>query len=374
MDYKSIDLKWQNMLEGIKAQVKFVKDSPRAIYEQIKKDIQLDSAPERIYLVGCGDSWYCGMATRFAFEEWAGIPTEAVQALEFSRYLVKYAPKNSVALMVSNSGRVSRSIESAMMASKHGLTTVGATSNLETGLSQEVDFVIDLAYSERRFAPGTSSYMASMIVQYCLAIYLAELAGKMSSSQVDAKLNEISSLADPMEKTIDANLPIMEELVNTASLDNQAIFIGAGPNFGTAFFSMAKVIESTRTPAVGQELEEWAHEQYFFTNKNTLSFVIAPQGASVDRAREQLYAINQMESTSIVMCHPDDKITAGLADIVAPVFGNVDELLSPILYCVPAEIFAFHFAVHNKLTMLGFDDKKIKEVNWKQIFDSEIIR
>jgi glucosamine--fructose-6-phosphate aminotransferase (isomerizing) len=314
------------------------------------------------------------MATRFAFEEWTHIPTEAVQSLEFSRYLVKYAPKNSLVLMVSNSGRISRTIESAVQANKRGLTTVGATSNFESGLSKEVDYTIDLAYTERRFAPGTSSYMASLIVQYCFAIFLAEVAGQMNEAQVDEKLKEISSLAEPMMKTIEANLPIMEDLVKKSKLSNQAIFIGGGPNFGTAFFSMAKVIESTRTSAAGQELEEWAHEQYFFTNENTLSFVITPPGASVDRAREQMYAINQMESTCIALCDPDDKETADLADVVAPVYGKADELLTPILYCVPAEIFGFQFAVHNNLTMLGFDNKKVKDVNWKQIFESKIQR
>ncbi|MBT3241174.1 MAG: SIS domain-containing protein [Chloroflexi bacterium] len=374
MDYKNIDLKWQNMLAGIKAQPDFIKNSPRTIYDEIKREIKLDSVPEKLYLVGCGDSWYCGMATRFAFEEWAGIPTEAVQSLEFSRYLVKYAPKNSMALMVSNSGKVSRTIESAIKAKAHGLLTVGATSNFESGLSKEVDYVIDLAYSERRFAPGTSSYMASMIVQYCMAIFLAEAAGKLNNTEVDKKLDEIASLAEPMEKTIEVNLPIMEELVKKLNLSNQAIFIGGGPNYGTAFFSMAKVIESTRTKAVGQELEEWAHEQFFFTNNNTITFVITPPGASVDRAREQIYAINQMGSTSVAICDPDDKETTDIVDVVSPVYGKADELLTPILYCVPAEIFAFHYAVHNNLSMLGFDNKKIKDVNWQQIFESEITR
>lgn len=374
MDFENMDLEWQNMLEGIRAQVNFVKESPRAIYAELKKDIQLETAPEKVYLVGCGDSWYCGMATRFAFEDWAGIATEAVQALEFSRYLVNYAPEKSLAFMVSNSGRVSRTIESAVVAKKKGLTTVGATSNLETGLSKEVDYVIDLAYSERRFAPGTSSYMASMIVQYCFAIYLAELTGKFTDAQVGEKLDEICALAEPMDETIKANLPIMEELVKKTDLNDQIVFIGGGPNFGTAFFSMAKVIEAARRGAVGQELEEWAHEQYFITDENTFTFVISPPGASVDRAREQLYAINEMGSTSISVCDPDDKKTTDLVDVVSPVYGKANEILSPILYCVPAEIFAFHFAVHHDLTMLGFDDKKVKEVNFRQIFESEIIR
>lgn len=374
MDFDNIDLKWQNMLAGIRAQIPFVKNSPKVIYENIKSTLKLDNAPEKVYLTGCGDSWYCGIATRFAFEEWAQIPTEAVQAMDFSRYLVNYAPKNSVLVAVSNSGRLARTIESVIQGKKKGLLTIGATSNLESGLSQEADLVIDLMYSERRFAPGTSSYMASMVVEYCLAIYFAEVKGIFSKQQVEEKLYEISCLAEPMDKTIDANLEVMERLVRQADIKNQCIFIGAGPNYGTAFFSMAKVIEATRTPAAGQQMEEWAHIQYFFTSSNTLTFVIAPQGNSVDRAREQMYAIKAMGSTCIAICNADDKATQEKADIVVPVFGDVNEILSPILYCVPAEIFAFHHAVHHNLAMLGFDDPKVKEVNWRQIFDSHILR
>jgi len=374
MDFDNIDLKWQNMLAGIKAQVPFVKNSPKAIYENIKDELKLDKAPEKVYLTGCGDSWYCGMGTRYAFEEWAQIPTEAVQAMDFSRYQVNYAPENSALIAVSNSGRLARTIESVVQAKKTGILTIGATSNMESGLSQEVDHVIDLMYSERRFAPGTSSYMASMIVEFCLALYFAEVKGVFTKSQVEMKLQEISDLAGPMEKTIDANMTVMEKLVEEADIKNQCIFIGAGPNYGTAFFSMAKVIEATRTPAAGQQMEEWAHIQYFFTNSNTLTFVIAPQGNSVDRAREQMYAIKAMKSKCIVICNADDHITQNEADVVAPVYGNVDEILSPILYCVPAEIFAFVSAVHHNLAMLGFDDPKVKEVNWRQIFDSHILR
>jgi len=374
MDFDHIDLKWQNMLAGIKAQVTFVRESPAVIYEKIKTELHFESTPEKIFLTGCGDSWYCGIATRYAFEDWAQIPTEAVQAMDFSRYLVQYAPSNTLLIAVSNSGRLARTIESVVQAKKAEIKTIAVTSNMVSGLSQEADHVIDLMYSERRFAPGTSSYMASLVVQYCLALYLAELKDIFNKKQVKEKLSEISALAEPMEKTIDANLDIMEKLVNNVDIDNQCIFTGAGPNYGTAFFSMAKVIEATRTPAVGQQMEEWAHIQYFFTGENTITFVIAPPGNSITRAREQMVAIKAMESKCVVMCHPKDKKTAALADIAVPVFGDIDEIISPILYCIPAEIFAFHHALQHNLAMLGFDNPKIKEVNWQQIFDSEILR
>ena len=374
MNYDQIDLKWQNMLAGIRAQVPFVRNSPRLIYEQIKASLNLKTIPTKVYLTGCGDSWYCGMATRFAFEEWAGIPTEALQALEFSRYLVQYAPKGSLVVAISNSGRVSRTIEAVVQAKKRGLTTVAGTSNLSEGLSQEADYVIDLAYSERRFAPGTSSYMASMVVEYCLAIYLAELNGRLDAAQVQAKLNEICTAADGMEETIEKGLPIAENLAAGVKLTDPVIFLGGGPNYGTAFFSMAKLIEAARIGAVGQELEEWAHEQYFVTNEHTTTFVLAPPGASVDRAREQMYAIRQMGSTCVAVCHPGDVDTQMLADVILPVYGDTSEILSPLSYCIAGELYAFFLATLNHVTMLGFDNPKIKEVNFQQIFGSQIRR
>ncbi|MBI9045018.1 MAG: SIS domain-containing protein [Anaerolineaceae bacterium] len=374
MDFDKIDLKWQNMLAGITAQVPFVQNSPKSIYTNIKESLALKEAPEKVFLTGCGDSLYCGMAARFAFQEWSGIQTEAVYALEFSRYLVKHAPKNSLVLAVSNSGIVSRTMETLIQGRKYGLITIAATSNLKEGISQEAEFTIDLAYSERRFAPGTSSYMASLIVQFCLAIYLAEVNGKFSPMQVEEKLSEISALSDAMQSTIDANLPIMESLVKQINLQHKIIFIGAGPNHGTAHFSMAKVIEASLIGAVGQELEEWAHEQYFITDENTYTFVLAQPGASVERAREQIMAVKDMGSKCIVICDPQDEETAAMADIVAPVHGTFDEMLSPILYCIPAEIFAFHFAVEHNTVMLGFNNPKVKEVNFRQIFGSKILR
>lgn len=362
------------MLAGITAQVTFVRDSPKAIYEDIKNRIQLKTAPTKVYLVGCGDSWYCGMATRFAFEEWSGIPTEAMQALEFSRYAVKFAPKGSLVIAISNSGRIARTIECIVKANEKGLTTVVGTSNLVDGVSKEAKYTIDLAYSERRFAPGTSSYMGSLMVEYCLALYMAYVSGKMTEKQVQDKLAEISSLADAMDKTIKENMDTIEELGKKMKLDDTSTFLGGGPNYGTAFFSMAKVIEATRTNAVGQELEEWAHEQYFTTNEKTTTFVLTPPGAGVTRAREQMYAIRQMGSTCVAICDPDDAETIKEADVAIRVFGKFEEVLSPLLYCVPAELFAFHFAVAHNVTMLGFDNPKIKEVNWRQIFGSHVER
>ena len=129
MDMTKIDLAWANMIAGIEAQESYLREAPFVLYEQLKR-LAISERPSRVYLTGCGDSWYCGMATRFAFEEWAGIATEPSQAMEFSRYLVHHAPTDALVVAISNSGRVSRTIEAVKRADQRGIETLAGTADM----------------------------------------------------------------------------------------------------------------------------------------------------------------------------------------------------------------------------------------------------
>ena len=65
-----------------------------------------------IYITGCGDSYFAGLAARYAFARYAGVPTEALEALEFGRYAAEFVPPGSVVFGISNSGKATRSVRS----------------------------------------------------------------------------------------------------------------------------------------------------------------------------------------------------------------------------------------------------------------------
>jgi glutamine---fructose-6-phosphate transaminase (isomerizing) len=153
------------------------------------------------------------------------------------------------------------------------------------------------------------------------------------------------------------------ELPDGAKID----VVGGGPSYGTAFFGRAKLIESAHTPGGAHELEEWAHEEFFCTGPGTTTVVLAPPGAAHDRAVEQLEAAHEIGATAVAVCQPDAP-AAAVADVVLPVAGDVAEELSPLTYCVPLELLAYHYASRRGLTMLGFDDERRKELNFRQIF------
>ncbi|MDQ3870481.1 MAG: SIS domain-containing protein [Chloroflexota bacterium] len=370
MRLDELKLKWESMEAGIDAQPAYLREgAARMLFSAAH---ELTSVPSRIYLVGCGDSHYAGLATRYAFERWSGIPTEALESLEFSRYAIDAAPSDSLLVAVSNSGRVARTIECAVFARRRGIATIALTYDPESRLARESAMTLPWSYQDVGFGPGTLSYLASLVSLYALAVRLGQLVGRLSDDEVATTLDRIAGTADAVASTIRDARPVAATLARQMAPDSLLTIIGGGPNYGTALFGSAKFIESARHPAVGQELEEWAHEQYFCTGPGTHTLVIAPAGRSIARGREQLQAVRDVGGTAVAICAPADAETAALADAVLPAHDTGDETLSPIVTAVPLELAALEFARHLGRTMLGFDDETRRTVNFRQIFDSVI--
>jgi glutamine---fructose-6-phosphate transaminase (isomerizing) len=359
---EGIELRWGSMLAGIRQQPAWLGRGPRALLEDAREFLP-GPAPPRIYLSGCGDSHYAGLAARLAFERWSGISTQALPSLELSRYELELAPPGSWAVCVSNSGKVVRTVEAAANARARGLLAIAVTYDPRSRLAEAAEVALTFRYEDPGFGPGTISYVASLGALYALAIRAAELAGR----ETDTLITEVEAQSEATAATIELADPVAERLATELPDAAKVDVVGGGPSYGTAFFGRAKLIESAHSPGGAHELEEWAHEEFFCTGPGTTTVVVAPPGASHDRAVEQLEAAREIGATAVAVCPPDAP-AATVADLVLPVAGDVTEELSPLTYCIPLELLAYHYASRRGLTMLGFDDEHRKELNFRQIF------
>jgi glucosamine--fructose-6-phosphate aminotransferase (isomerizing) len=351
------DLRWESMLTGIHMQADWLRHGPHELLEEARRLLD-GPPPPRIYLTGCGDSHFAGIGARLAFERWSGIPTQAVESLELSRYELELAPTGSWAVCVSNSGRVVRTVEAAAEARRGGLVSIGVTYDAASRLAETTEYTLAFRYDDPGFGPGTISYIASLGALYALAVRAAELAGRTNEPDFQAE-----ATAETFERAAPATQALAQSLPDGATID----FLGGGPSLATAFFARAKFIESAHSPGGAHELEEWAHEEFFCTAPSVTTVVIAPPGASDDRAVEQLEAAGKVGADTVAVC-PADAPAAGAARLVLPVAAGTPEELSPLTYCVPLELLAYHYASTRGLTMLGFDDESRRSLNYHQIF------
>jgi glucosamine--fructose-6-phosphate aminotransferase (isomerizing) len=304
---------------------------------------------KRIVITGAGDSHMAGVAAELAFEQIAGIPTEPMTAMQAARYgtphFEKLFPRNPLTIGISVSGTVARTREALALARNEGALTVAVTANPNSPLAEVAELVLDCTVPDFAPAPGVRSYRVSLLMLFLLAIRLAEVSGRLTQDQAGQMREQLKGTGDALEATIQAVEERTRELATAVAEQTNFVFVGDGPNYATALFSAAKVIEAAGRHAMGQDTEEWAHLQYFVNvDPATPTFIISPGGRGHGRAAELVEVMRRIGRTVIAIAPEGDQLIAAGADWVLPVVGEVPEVFSPMVYAVAGELFSAYLA------------------------------
>lgn len=410
---------------------------------------QLARGVSKIYLTGCGDSYFAALAARLFYDSFVGLPVEPVEGMEFSRYVAPHALSDeALVIVISNSGRVSRTVEAAMASKKRGATTIAATAYADRPLAQEADAVIlgslpnvraTLANLESAVSDGALSgdiwdlsepgaaqrlahrigiggslqllmlglgaYYASLLILYLIGLRLAVLRGRLAPAAAEQFRALLADIIDDVTATADRLREPVAGLARTFRDHDTFLFLGSGPSYATALLSAAKLFEQPHLNGVPQQLEEWAHQQFFFTRPGGPPiFVVVPPGQSRDRALEQIKGSRRVGATVVAVCDAGDETIINVADHALPIAGPrteaiaqilsgakseakleaklearleaISESISPLTYVVPGQLFAFAMLeVRGQPPMEApYDFQRLMEVNHGQIYGSQIRR
>ena len=323
-------------------------------------------APE-VILTGCGDSHFAGVGAKLALERDAGVRCQALEALELTRYAVRYIPiepRPPLLVAISYSGSVGRTIEAAATARGFGWRVVALTGRSEGRLAQVAEPIL-MDVPTLGFSPGTSTYVAMLTALYTLGAELARVAGRSEgAARADAALNRAPDLA---RETIRLATEPARQAAEILAAANTSTFLGSGPNRATAEFGAAKAFEGPQRYGVAQQLEEWAHEQYFVSGPLTPVVVVAPSGAARDRAGELLDEMAFIGAPTILVSDVVDDVVARSATVVLPVAGGLDEAYSPLLTCLPLALTAFFLAERLGAASYGFPSKEHEVEHYETI-------
>jgi glucosamine 6-phosphate synthetase-like amidotransferase/phosphosugar isomerase protein len=314
-----------------------------------------ESLPELV-LTGCGDSYFAGVAVTLAMERDAGIRCRALEALELARYGVRYVPVSPTGppllIAISYSGEVGRTIEAATAAGRFGWHVAALTGRADGRLARSTSNPVLMDVPTLGFSPGTSTYIAMITASLVLARELARARGRLDGvERIERALGEAPSLARETLALAAEPAAAVAELMSRSPVTT---FLGAGPHRASAEFGAAKLFEGPQRYGVAQQLEEWAHEQYFVSGPTTPVIVVAPAGASHDRAGELLAEMAFIGVPSILVTDEPDDAIARSATHVLPIARGIDEAYSPLLTCLPLALAAYYLAERLGSRSYGF--------------------
>jgi glutamine---fructose-6-phosphate transaminase (isomerizing) len=136
--------------------------------------------------------------------------------------------------------------------------------------------------------------------------------------------------------------------------------VGAGPNAVTAGEIRLKLLETSYAPAGAWELEEMLHGPLAALTEETLLIIIAPPGRSIDRAVQLMSAAGEIGIVPVVLTGEET------ADRFEPahrlLLPDVPEILSPLPYVVPLQLFSYFLAVGQNLNpdLIHRDDERYR--------------
>ena len=315
------------VIEGVQEQLGGVNDATRA---------------ERIYLTGCGDSYFAALSVRHVFEQFTGLPTTALESMELAHYTL--LQPNSLVIAISSTGEVSRTLEAGRVARQAGCEVLGVTAQKGSRLTQELPCLIavpkligDDPVDQAALILGNFSF--SLAALYRIAIHMGRRRShlKQPMGEIEA---EMKAIPQAIAETVRHSAAIRAYL-DGVSDEADFYFLGAGPSYGVALFYQAKFFEQARRPVYGVELEEFAHEQFFLLrpDKEAQVWFIVPRGHSQKRTLEVMAGCREMGARAITVT-TFDQIREN-ADLSLSI-GTVSEIFSPLVSVVPGELLGIH--------------------------------
>lgn len=310
------------------------KDAIEAVAESLAKN-----PPQRIVMTGCGDSLAVMIGARLLLEELLGISCEPAQALDFAYYGYRTAGPGTLVITLSSSGMTTRTVEAMLIAKARGARTLALSNTPRSALMVESEEGLRI-HAERKGWP-TQASTAAMALLMQLGISLARKLGRAPAETADHQ-RALDLVPEQIAAVIAAHEPAIRNIAEAEAGRSMYLFAAGGPSFAAALFGAAKVKECTPDHALAIPQEEFHH--YNSQKAGEPLFVIAPDGPSVPRARDTAFEGKRWGGQIYSVVTEGDERLDALSDAVLRL-PKLPEALSPLVYSVPVQLFAYHLAM-----------------------------
>ncbi|MEP9374770.1 SIS domain-containing protein [Mesorhizobium sp. KR1-2] len=205
----------------------------------------------RTHIFGSGDGWFAARAALTGTQQ-----GQAHSGLDFVLNVAPTLTADDRAVAISMSGNVDRTLEGAQIAQARGARLSVLTNGQGGRLGALGDALHSLDIPDiAPFLCGTSSYTATLAT---LQLAFASLDPR---SRFPAALGALLTALPGFIEEADRFARSVAERAGSAFPG--ARFLGVGASVATADYGAAKFVEVTKIPAWSDDIEEFAHRQYW---------------------------------------------------------------------------------------------------------------
>ena len=282
------------MLKEIHEQPQAVRDTIQSyLNEQGEIDFSaagLDDAflkqLERIYFVACGSAYHVGAAAKYVIEAMTDLPVEIDLASEF-RYRDPKLVKNSLVVVVSQSGETADSLAALRLAKDKGVPVLGIVNVVGSSIARESDYLLYTYAGPEISVATTKAYSAQLAAVYLLSTKLAQVRGCIDEQRCRALIGELQALPEKIQRVLEDKERIQWFASKYANA-HDIFFIGRGLDYAISLEGSLKMKEISYIHSEAYAAGELKHGTISLVEDGTLVIGVATQQALFEKTVSNL--------------------------------------------------------------------------------------
>ena len=296
---------------------------------------------DRIIITACGTSWHAGLIGEYIIEELARIPVEVEYASEF-RYRNPVLDDRSLVIAISQSGETADTLAAIREGKRRGGRTIGLVNVVGSTIAREVDGGLYLRAGPEIGVASTKAFNSQVAALAMFALRLARLKN-MSVLQGREFIHALNRLPDQIRQILSRSSDI-ERLAEKYYQATNCLYLGRGVNFPVALEGALKLKEISYIHAEGYPAAEMKHGPIALIDENMPVVFVAPTDGVYSKIVSNIEEVKARKGRVIALVTEGDTEIAKLAEETFPLPATHD-LLTPILACVPLQLFSYYVAV-----------------------------
>jgi glucosamine--fructose-6-phosphate aminotransferase (isomerizing) len=214
-------------------------------------------------------------------EDLADIPVEVDLASEF-RYRNPKLAKNSLVIVISQSGETADTLAALRMAKERGVPVLAVVNVVGSSIARECDFCMYTYAGPEIAVATTKAYSAQLVSVYMLAVQLGSLRGVLAGEVYASYIAELGALPDKMERVLENKERIQWFAAKYANA-RDIFFIGRGVDYSISLEGSLKMKEISYIHSEAYAAGELKHGTISLIEDGTLVIGVLTQPGLIEK-------------------------------------------------------------------------------------------
>ncbi len=321
-------------------------ESSRVFLHEIEIPDQRLRALERIVILACGTSWHSALVGKFLLEDLARLPVEVDYGSEF-RYRDPIVAKNTLAVVITQSGETADTLAALREAKKKGACSIAICNVVGSMATRESDGTVYTHAGPEIGVASTKAFTSQLVALHLLALYLGQVRGTLAADVVRPHLEGLMQLPLLLEKTLQCD-PLTEEIAKRFYQRRDFLYLGRGINYPIALEGALKLKEISYIHAEGYPAGEMKHGPIALIDEEMPVVTLAPRDHVFEKMMGNIQEVKARGGSVIAITTAGHHGLDGLLDPARDVLLTIPQshpMLAPVLLVVPLQLIAYHIAV-----------------------------